>query len=211
MRTLGLGLALLLCSCSTTSGGNPQVSTRPVTPKVVVLQSQDLPVMQKCPESDRFASLMLKGQPEMLPTGMSSWSTLRAGGATDGWMSLYADDVVECPYILGVALPKGRLVYAAAIKFKDSSSAAADFASDSRNFPVAPDFADRFAAAGGKVLKGASTGLGDNSVLATISLSGVPRYVVFWQNKSFEAVVYGSNVSVSEGAAAATNMNSRIH
>jgi hypothetical protein len=154
---------------------------------------------------------MLQGQPEWLPTGMASWSTLKAGGATDGWMSLYADDIAECGYILGFAQPKGRLVYSAAIKFTDSSRAAADFASDSRNFPVASDFAQRFAAAGGTVTRGTNTGLGDNSVLATISLRGVPTYVVFWQNKGFEGVVYASNVSASEGALAATNMNGRIH
>jgi hypothetical protein len=34
---------------------------------------------------------------------------------------------------------------------------------------------------------------------------------VFWQNKGFEGVVYASNVSASEGALAATNMNGRIH
>jgi hypothetical protein len=154
---------------------------------------------------------MLSGQPEMLPTGMASWSTLQSAGATDGWMSLYADDVSECPLLLGNATPKGRLVYAAAIKFKNASSAAADFAADSLNFPVAPDFSARFTAAGGMLTRGASTGLGDNSVVATITLRGVPTYVVFWQNKNFEAVVYASNVSSSEGGSAATHMNGRIH
>ena len=154
---------------------------------------------------------MLKGQPQMLPTGMTSWPALKAAGATDGWLSLYADDVAECPLILGFAPPKGRLVYAAAIKFKDSSSATKDFTSDSQNFPVAPDFSDRFLAAGGTLTKGTNTGLGDNSALATISLRGVPTYVVFWQKKNFEAVVYASNVSTAEGMSAASNMNGRIH
>jgi hypothetical protein len=177
----------------------------------VVLQAQDLPTVQKCPQSDKWAGLMLSGQPEMLPTGMSSWSTLQTAGATDGWMSLYADDVAECPLLLGNATPKGRLVYTAAIKFKSSSSAAADFDSDSQTFPVAPDFSARFTAAGGLLTRGASTGLGDNSVLATISLRGVPTFVVFWQNKNFEAVVYASNVSSPEGNSVASHMNGRIH
>jgi hypothetical protein len=210
MKALVVGLALLACSCSTaSSGGQPPTSA--VTPKAVVLQTNDLPVLQRCPQSDVWAGLMLRGQPEMLPTGMSSWTTLKKGGATDGWMSLYADDVAECPLILGFAKPAGRLLYSAAIKFKDSSSAAADFAADSRSFPVAPDFSDRFTAAGGKLTRGASTGLGGNSIVATITLQGVPTYVVFWQKQSFEAVVYASNVSSIEGASAATNMNLRIH
>jgi hypothetical protein len=210
MKALVVALALLLGSCSTASSGSPQGASG-VSAKVVVLQTKDVPVLQKCPQSDRWAGLMLQGQPEMLPTGMSSWSTLRSGGATDGWMSLYADDVAECPYLLGVTKPSGRLVYSAAIKFKDLSSAAVDFASDSRNFPVAPDFSDRFAAAGGKLIKGAETGLGDNSVAATITLRGVPTYVVFWQKKTFEAVIYASNVSLAEGSSAARLMNGRIH
>ena len=205
MRTLLLALTFLLCSCSPGSSGSP------VTAKGVVLQTHDVPVMHKCPQSDRWAGLMLKGQPEMLPTGMARWPDLQAAGATEGWMSLYADDVAECPLLLGFAPPKGRLVYTAAIKFKNSSSAAKDFASDSQNFPVARDFSDRFFAAGGKVTKGTNTGLGDKSVLATISLRGVPTYVVFWQNKNFEAVVYASNVTSSEGSSAASNMNGRIH
>jgi hypothetical protein len=154
---------------------------------------------------------MLNGQPEMLPTGMASWSALLAAGANDGWLSLYADNTTECILLFGSAPPKGRLVYTAAIKFKDSASAAADFASDSQNFPVAPDFAARFAAAGGKLTRGTGTGLGENSVAATITLRGVPRYAVFWQLINFEAVVYASNVSASEGGSEAALMNSRIH
>ncbi len=204
-----MGLAFVLCSCAPGQHTGPQGT--PVSAKGVVLQAQDLPTVQKCPQSDKWAGLMLSGQPEMLPTGMSSWPTLQTAGATDGWMSLYADEVAECPLLLGNATPKGRLVYTAAIKFKSSSRAAADFASDSQNFPVAPDFSARFTAAGGLLTKGASTGLGDNSVVATISLRGVPTYVVFWQNKNFEAVVYASNVSTSEGNSAANHMNARIH
>jgi hypothetical protein len=167
--------------------------------------------MQKCPQSDKWAGLMLGGQPEMLPTGMASWSALQAAGAIEGWLSLYADNPSECPLLLGSAPPKGRLVYTAAIKFKDSASAAADYVSDSQNFPVAADFSARFTAAGGKLTEGADTGLGDSSVVATISLRGVPTYVVFWRNKNFEAVVYASNVSAAEGSSAATHMNGRIH
>jgi len=209
LKAVLVGLAFVLCSCVPGQHAGPQGT--PVSAKGIVLQAQDLPAMQKCPQSDKWAGLMLSGQPEMLPTGMASWSTLQTAGATDGWMSLYADDVAECPLLLGNAIPKGRLVYTAVIKFKSSSSAAADFATDSQNFPVAPDFSARFSAAGGVLARGASTGLGDNSVVATITLRGVPTYVVFWQNRSFEAVVYASNVSASEGSSAATRMNGRIH
>jgi hypothetical protein len=204
---LVLGLAVLMCACA----GGSQVRTVAATPKIVVLQSQDVPVLKKCPQSDRWAGLMLEGQPEMLPTGMTSWSDLQAAGATDGWLSLYADNVAECPLLLGNASPKGRVVYAAAIKFKDSASAEADYLSDSKNFPVSSDFSARFAAAGGKLVSGSDSGLGDSSVLATISLRGVPTYVVFWRNKNFEAVVYAMNVSATEGSLAAAQMNSRIH
>jgi hypothetical protein len=155
---------------------------------------------------------MLKGEPEMLPVGLASWSQLQAGGATDAWMSLYADNVSECLLLFGSGgTPKGRLVYTAAIKFNDSASAAADFASDSQNFPVAPNFADRFTAAGGRLTRGAGTGLGESSVTATITLSGAPRYAALWQVMNFEAVVYASNVSESEGSSEAVLMNGRIH
>jgi hypothetical protein len=148
----------------------------------------------------------------MLPVGMASWSALQSGGATEGWMSLYADDVSECLLLFGSGgTPKGRLVYTAAIKFKDVASAAGDFASDSQNFPVAPDFSARFTAAGGKLTRGGGTGLGENSVAATITLGGAPRYAALWQLEDFEAVVYSSNVSASEGSAEAAQMNRRIH
>jgi len=154
---------------------------------------------------------MLTGQPEMLPTGMASWSDLRTAGATDGWLSLFAEAVPECPLLLSDMPPSGRLVYTAAIKFKDSSHAIADFASDSQGFPVAASFSARFTAAGGKVTRGSSTGLGANSVVATITLRGIPTFVVFWQNRSFESVVYASNVPDSEGSAVAARINDRIH
>lgn len=177
----------------------------------MVLQAQDVPALHKCPQSDKWAGLMLTGQPEMLPTGMTSWSGLQTAGATEGWLSLFAEDVPECPLLLANTPPKSRLVYTAAIKFKDASRATADYASDSQGFPVAPDFFDRFTAAGGTLTRGPETGLGEHSVQATIALRGVPTFVVFWQNKNFEAVVYASNVSASEGTSAATRMNGRIH
>jgi hypothetical protein len=182
----------------------------PVAAKGVVLQAEDIPGLQKCKQSDVWAGLMLRGQPEMLPTGMASWSHLQTAGATEGWISMYADDVSECVFIFGVGSLQGRLVYSAAIKFKDSSSAAADYASDSQAFPVAADFLARFEAAGGKLTKGASTGFGENSAVATVSYRGVPTYVVFWQSKNFEAIVWADNGSASEGEAAATRMNGRI-
>ena len=36
---------------------------------------------------------------------------MKAAGATDGWLSIYADIESECPLLLGFAPPKGRLVY----------------------------------------------------------------------------------------------------
>ncbi|HEX2680626.1 MAG TPA: hypothetical protein VHQ03_04980, partial [Candidatus Dormibacteraeota bacterium] len=136
---------------------------------------------------------------------------LKAAGATEGWLSLYADSVSECPLLLGSATPKGRLVYTAAIKFKASSGAAASFSNGVQTFPVAPDFAGRFAAAGGRLTTGTGTGFGANSAVATISVRGVPTYVAFWQNQSFEAVVYADNLSAVEATTAVSRMNARIH
>jgi len=73
---------VLLCSCVPWTHAGPQ--GMPVAPKGIVLQGQDLPALQKCPQSDKWAGLMLSGQPEMLPTGMASWSMLQSAGATDG-------------------------------------------------------------------------------------------------------------------------------
>jgi hypothetical protein len=203
-----LGLTLLLCSC--VLGPAASSAARPASATGVVLQARDIPDIKKCDQSDRWASLMLSGQPEMLPTGFESWSDLRAGGATDGWLSIYADDASECQLLFGSAPPKGRLVYTAAIKFKDAPSAAASYASGSQGFPVAAYFADRFAAAGGTVTKGASTGFGDNSSVATITFRGVPTWVAYWQKKNFEAVVYADNLPVSEADTVVTRMSTRI-
>jgi hypothetical protein len=211
MKALVIGLVFLVCSCMPGQGASSLRTSGSATAKAVVLQMQDVPALHKCPQSDKWAGLMLTGQPEMLPTGMASWSDLRAVGATEGWLSLFAEDVPECPLLLSNTSPKGRLVYSAAIKFKDASHAIADYASDSQGFPVAADFFARFTAVGGKLTTGPSTGLGDHSVMATITLRGIPTYVVFWQKKNFEAVVYASNVSDSEGGSAATRMNDRIN
>jgi hypothetical protein len=153
---------------------------------------------------------MLKGEPAMLPTGMASWSALQSAGATEGWLSMYADDVSECAFLFGVGSLRGRLVYTAAIRFKDSSSAAADFASDSLAFPVAGSFQKSFEAVGGKLTKGVATGYGDNSAVAVVSYRGVPTYVAFWQRNNFEAIVWADNSLASEGQVAAARMNRRI-
>jgi hypothetical protein len=178
--------------------------------KGVVLQAKDVAGIKKCPQSDRWAELMLSGEPEMLPTGFATWSDLKTAGATEGWLSLHADIESECPLLLGSAAPKGRLVYTTAIKFKDSASAASSFIADSSAFPVADYFADRFAAAGGNVTRGVRTGFGENSVVATISAHGVPTYVAFWQNKNIDAVIYADNLSASEANSAVASMNARI-
>jgi hypothetical protein len=47
--------------------------------------------------------------------------------------------------------------------------------------------------------------------VATITIRGVPTYVAFWQNKSFDAVVYADNLSESEATTAINRMNGRIH
>src|SRR2546428_804276 len=117
----------------------------------------------------------------------------------------------ECPPPPGFARPKGRLVYPTAIKYKDAASANSNFVSGSQGFPVADYFAHRFTAAGGKVARGASTGFGESSVVATITARGVPTYVAFWQNKNFDAVIYADNLSVSEAQSAVARMNARIH
>ena len=88
----------------------------------------------------------------MLPTGFATWSELQAAGATKAWLSMYADNVAECPLLFGSAPPRGRIVYSAVIEFRDASSAEASFASDSQAFPVAANFFDRYTAAGGKLI-----------------------------------------------------------
>src|SRR6267378_255564 len=209
MRSFLAGLMVALTSC--TLGATTTSHVAPANAKGVVLQTGDIPDVKKCPQSDSWAALMLQGELEMLPTGFATWSDLKAAGATEGWLSLYADSEPECPLLLGNAAPTGRLVYTAVIKFKSPSKAAASFTSGSQMFPVAPDFANRFAAAGGVVTKGASTGIGMNSAVATITTRGVPTYVAFWQNQSFDAVVYADNLSASEATTAVNRMNGRIH
>jgi hypothetical protein len=211
MRACLVALTLLLCSCMSLPGAASHSTPPTATAKSVVLQPEDIPNLQKCPQSDPWAKLMVQGQPEMLPTGFASWSDLKSAGATEGWLSLYADNLSECPLLLGFAPPQGRLVYAAVIKFKDASTAAASFRSGSQQFPVAPDFSARFVAAGGKETVGASTGLGDNSAVATISFSGVPTYVAYWQKKNFEAVIYADNLSAVDANSAVAHMSERIH
>lgn len=206
-----MGLACVLCACAAGPSVGSHATPGPASSKTVVLQAQDVPLVQKCPQSDQWAGLMLNGEPEMLPTGFPTWAELKAAGAIEAWLSIYADYVPECPLLFGSALPKGRLVYTAAILFRDSSSAAAGFASGSQGFPVADYFAARFADAGGIVIKGPDTGFGQHSTVATILARGVPTYVAYWQNMSVDAVIYADNLSASEAKTAVTRMNARIH
>ena len=72
MRLPVAGVAVLICACTlgTGSAANPALDS--ATAKSVVLQAGDLAAVQKCPQSDRWADLMLKGEPEMLPTGFAA-------------------------------------------------------------------------------------------------------------------------------------------
>ena len=211
MRLPVAGFALLFCACTLGTSTVAHPATNAATARTVVLQAGDVAGVQKCPQSDKWADLMLNGEPEMLPTGFATWPDLKAEGATDGWLSLYAGSEAECPLLIGFSPPKTPLVYSAVITFKDAPAAAASYEFVSKGFPVAPAFAARFAAAGGTVTSGATTGLGDHAVVARITMRGVPTYVAYWQDRNFDAVLYADNLADSDAATAISKMKARIH
>jgi len=208
-----VAFAFLLAACGgSSSGGSGSQQQQQTSAESVASSSGDFPGLSKCPESGSWDSYLKAEQakdPTQYSTDKGDWDGLKAAGANDSYVAVYAESSSACGNF-GSDTPTGKAVDIYAVRFKDESSAAANYKASSTDFHLSDSDLQNVTAAGGKVQQGSATGLGSNSVAVELALPGTSFYIAFWQSKNFEVAMIAYNVAVTDGENAAKTVNGRI-
>jgi hypothetical protein len=211
-RATVLASVLLLAACGGSSGGGGGNAPQETSAETVASNSSDFSGLTKCPESgswDNYLKAEQTKDPSQYSSDKTDWDNLKAAGATDSYVAVYADNASSCGNF-GSDQPTGKVVDVYAVRFKDQSAAADNFKTNSKDFHLSDSDLQNIQAAGGKVAQGDATGLGTNSIAVSLSLAGTTFYIAFWQNKKFEVAMIAYNVPVTDGESAAKKVNGRI-
>ena len=199
-----VGLAILVTSCGETGG---PTGPGPATAQNVVLQAGDISGLQRCPQTGTYDKYLgTSGDADEA----TAWTQAKSRGAIEGYISEYADNSGDCGNFNSVDAPKGRLAFGWALNFKDSTSATADYKTDSTRFNTSPADLAAFRSEG-SLVNGTGTGLGENSLLGIGAVEAFTYYFAVWQNQNFELAFWGFNVAKVAGDRATTNINGRVH
>jgi hypothetical protein len=213
-RFLAAVSVLLLAACGGSSGGGLNIGGGPPSAQTVAANDADWSGLQKCPESGSYDSYLKAEKdksPDQYQTDKTNWDDLKAAGANDSYVAVYADEASRCGQF-GVATPggtPGKIVYVYAFRFKDASSAGSNYKANAKDFHLSDSEVSQLKAAGATVKDGKDTGLSDNAIELTIAAEGASVFVAFWQNKSFEVAMVTLNEDAA-GAQAASKINGRI-
>jgi hypothetical protein len=160
--------------------------TGAATAQRIASDPSDVPGAKTCPASGtwpQFVAYLQGTDPSAYRGAQDGWNKLVAAGATDGYIAIHADDLSECGAIDHETQTQGRVVNIAAVRFKDETAAV-----DAYRGPDGPLGVDVAAlqnlGASGQVDAGMSTGLGENSVVASTLVGGAPFYAAYWQRAS---------------------------
>jgi hypothetical protein len=212
-RLFLVACALVLAACGNSSGGGPSLPAQgPPSAQTVAAGNTDFSEMQKCSESGAWDAYLKTEQtkdPSQYQTDKTQWDDLKAGGANDSYIAVYAKNSSDCGQFAS-GTPTGKVVYVFAVRFKDSTSAAANFKTSSKDFHLSDSDIANVKAAGGTVAQGSATGLADNSMVLSIDVGGTSFYIAFWQKKQFEVAIVGYNIPIADGPPAAAKINARI-
>jgi hypothetical protein len=213
-RVAVLLCALLLAACGASSGGGAAAgnTSHETSAKTVAASSTDFPGMTMCPESgswDDYLKAEQAADPSQYTTDKSDWNKLKAAGANDSYVAVYADNASSCGHF-GSDQPSGKLATVYAIRFKDTASAQASYGSMSKDFNITDQQVQQVQSAGGKVVHGSATGLGDSSLVVEFAIAGLSFYIAFWQKTKFVVAMISYNVPVADAEAASKKINDRI-
>lgn len=211
-RVTAVAFALLLAACGGSSGGGGGGTPAQTSAESVASNPSDFPGMTKCPESgswDNYLKAEQSADPTQYASDKTDWDNLKAAGANDSYIAVYADNSSSCGHF-GTDTPSGKMVDLYAVRFKDSPSASDNFKTSSKQFHLSDTDLQTIQSAGGKVGQGSATGLGANSIAVSLSVAGLSFYIAFWQKNKFEVAMIAYNIPTTDGEAAAKKVNDRI-
>ncbi len=212
-RFLIVTCAVVLAACGGGSSGGANLPGQgPPSAQAVAASDPDFSGMHKCPESGTWDSYLKAEQtknPTQYDTDKKSWDDLKAAGANDSYIAVYAQNTSDCGQF-AAGTPSTKVAYVYAIRFKDTTSASTNFKTNSKAFHLSDSDVVNLKAAGGIVQQGAATGLGDNSVVVSIGFGGTTVYVAFWQKKQFEVALVSFNLPIADGTTVTAKISGRI-
>ena len=201
--------AVLVAACGT----GPSLGVLgPPSAQTVAVGSSDFAGVQKCPESGSYDKYLQAEQAKATATyatDKKTWDDLKSAGADDSYIAANADSSADCNQF-GSSNIQGKVAYVFAIRFKDSTKAAAAYTTSQGQFHLTDSDVAQLKAFGATVLNGTATGLGSNSIVVKFAITTFTAYIALWQNKEFEVAMLTYNLPPSAGPAAATKVNSRI-
>lgn len=183
----------------------------PVDAQRIASGPADVPGAASCPASGtwpQFLAFLQGTDPAAYRGALDGWNKLLAAGTTDGYIAIHADNPSECGAIDHETQTQGRVVNIAAIHFRDQASAVAAY-----NGPDGPLGVDVAAlqnlGASGTVDAGSSTGLGDNSIVASTTLGGGPFFAAYWQRGAYDIAILGFDTTDVAGRVIAQQVDAR--
>ncbi|HEX9363830.1 MAG TPA: hypothetical protein VGA47_08605 [Candidatus Dormibacteraeota bacterium] len=213
MNRFVVGMAgLLLLACGGPGGSGPGASGPPSAQSVAGGES-DFAGLTRCTDSGTWEDYLKAEQqsdPSSYEEDKAQWDKIKAAGAEEGYVADYAQNQSDCGGLTSDVEPTGKVVYVFVIRFKDESSAKANFKDNAKDFHLSDSDVADARAAGATVAQGSATGLGDNSIEAYGSVLSTSFFFGFWQNKTFEAGVITFNEPSSDSLTRTKNVNGRI-
>jgi hypothetical protein len=204
-----LVLAVTLTSCTSPFAGPPPPSPLPSpTPHTPVastlLQQADLTApLQRCTSSgsmDDYIQATRQTNAGLAIRLATQWAQLKAAGANDGAISLFAADTSACSQELAAA---GNIQSAASLVIAFGDEGEADRAWQAGIFGFAPPVPGELPPG---VERGAGTGLGPSSW----TYDRAPVRLACWRKKVFVALVVFTNVDATAFKAGAAAIDARL-
>lgn len=210
-RVLVASVLLLMVSACGPVGG---VGTPGPTAASVAVHTSDMPSgMQRCDLSGDINNYLKKIQtkdPSTYSTIKAQWEAAQKDGASAANVEFYTDSTAHCASLESSGSQVGTATYKLAVnfvfQFKDQASAEKGYKTDS----IFGFSASSLKSSQVPVVEGTATGLGPNSIVLTISLTGQTFYVAVWQNKKFMVILGILNIDAATDKNVALAENKRI-
>jgi predicted molibdopterin-dependent oxidoreductase YjgC len=203
--------AFVLAACGGGSGPSLGVAGPP-SAKAVAANDSDFSGMTSCPESGSWDTYLKAEQtkdPSQYQTDKTNWDDSKAAGANDSYIAVYSASAADCGGF-GATTPTGKVAYVFTVRYKDTNSASASYKAGSKQIHLSDTDLANIKAAGGTVQQGSATGLGDNSIVVALDVTGASIYIAYWQKKQFEVAVVSYQLPSADAEVAAKKIDARI-
>jgi hypothetical protein len=209
---LGLVVVLALVGCQQ----GAVVHAKGASAESIALQPGDVVGLQRCAGSGDMQTVLREEQSNHQPgyyQNATEWQQWKTRGATEAYFAAYGQTPADCGAVSAdgtTGAPTGGLMAGLVVKFKDPAIAARTFRADLTLLGFGPKDITFIQLVGGRVMTGADTGLGPQSVIGMGSAAGSTYYFAFWQNKTADSFLIAYDLPSANAHGAAESVNQRM-